>query len=135
MAVSRMTPLASLVKLREGPHSLPLLFQGHPPFLSVPFSSKYHFLRLAEQALARVVLRYSLILIPKPLLSSFPTNKSLLYGQSASQRGSLVVLCRSPLLPMRRWRVWERISGLRLIINTSSTEKRGARVCSLTWGL
>jgi hypothetical protein len=83
IAVSRMTPLASSVELREGPHSLPS-FPGYLPFLSVPFLSKHHSLRLAEHASARAVLRYSPILIPKPLSSSFPTNSSLLYGQSAS---------------------------------------------------
>jgi hypothetical protein len=88
IAVSQMTPLASsaslssLVKLRKGPHNLPLLFQGHLPFLGVPFSSKHHFLRLAEQALARAVIRYSPISIPNPLSSSFPTSTLLLLGRA-----------------------------------------------------
>jgi hypothetical protein len=77
MAVSRITPLASstplssLLELREEPHGLPLLFQGHPPFLGVLFSSKHHFSWCAEQTSAH---SHSLL-----------SNSLILRGQSWSQ--------------------------------------------------
>jgi hypothetical protein len=103
MAVSRMTPLAlstplsSSLELREGPHNLPLLFQGHPPVLGVVFSLKHPFSWWAEQASARTTIPYSPISIPSLLLSSFPGNTSLSLSQSKPQLASPVVLCRSLL--------------------------------------
>jgi hypothetical protein len=95
MAVAWMTLLASstssslvvsLFKLLKDPHSLPLLFQGHPPFLDVLFSYRN---TTSHSGQSRPQLTQSFITLRSqyPILSHplFPPTRPSLCGQSRSQ--------------------------------------------------